>query len=187
MIRLGTGLAGIVAGLAGAEEVVISDYPAMSVLANIRRNVQRNIAHGTRDAIKVMGHEWGVLEDEFAQNHGGRYKCVIAADCFWMPLQHRNLVRSMLHFLSMSVDARVFAIGGFHTGRAILASFFTTAQEEGLILEKIHEEDDKGLRRAWQAERDGGREDVTERKKWLCVATLVKATNVQQQPPPQAT
>ncbi|KAI7146702.1 hypothetical protein KC343_g12188, partial [Hortaea werneckii] len=66
----------------------------------------------------------------------------------------------------------IYAIAGFHTGRRKLAPFFTVAVEQGLELEDIFEEDGEGNRREWQAERDGGREDPTERKKWLVIATL---------------
>ncbi|KAI6873852.1 hypothetical protein KC338_g1435 [Hortaea werneckii] len=66
----------------------------------------------------------------------------------------------------------IYAIAGFHTGRRKLAPFFTVAVEQGLELEDIFEEDGEGNRRDWRAERDGGREDPTERKKWLVIATL---------------
>ncbi|CAD0051087.1 unnamed protein product [Aureobasidium pullulans] len=96
----------------------------------------------------------------------------MAADCFWMPWQHENLASSMLHFLSDDPEARVLAMGGFHTGRAKLAAFFDVASEKGLEVQEIYEEDDQGNRREWVKEKDGGRENVTERKKWLTIAIL---------------
>lgn len=78
----------------------------------------------------------------------------------------------MLHFLTLDAAGRVFAIAGFHTGRAKLAAFFDVAEEEGLAMEEIYEEDAEGTRREWVKERDGGREDHTERKKWLVIARL---------------
>jgi len=90
-----------------------------------------------------------------------------------MPWQHQNLARSMLHFLSTDdPDARVYAVGGFHTGRAKLAPFFDVAEQEGLEVEFIQEEDVTGNVRPWAKERDGGREDVTGRKRWLVTARL---------------
>jgi nicotinamide N-methyltransferase len=61
----GTGLAGILAGLKGAREVVVSDYPAPEVLENLRGNVERNFL-SRRDKtgvgeVRVEGHEWGSL------------------------------------------------------------------------------------------------------------------------------
>ena len=42
----------------------------------------------------------------------------------------------------------------------------------GLQVEDIFEMDAEGRRREWTKERDGGREDVGGRKKWLMVARL---------------
>jgi nicotinamide N-methyltransferase len=79
----GSGLTGIIAAKAGAEEVVISDYPAPEVLRNILVNVERNLGHkghhlesdGSTDAsvvggkrtgnCSVVGHEWGRVPDGF--------------------------------------------------------------------------------------------------------------------------
>lgn len=89
-----------------------------------------------------------------------------------MPSQHRNLMRSMTHFLTLDPGGRIFVIAGFHTGRAKLAAFFDLAVEQGLKIEEIYEEDVGGVTREWLNERDGGKEDVTSRKKWLVVARL---------------
>lgn len=165
-------MSGIVSVLAGASEVVISDYPAPIVLANIKRNFEKNIPDHLRSNVTIQGHEWGVLDDDFAGSHKNHFSRVIAADCFWMPWQHQNLAQSMLHFLSTDPGATVLAIGGFHTGRAKLAAFFDVAEEEGLHVEEIYEEDCDGIRREWVKEKDGGRENVTERKRWLTIARL---------------
>lgn len=172
MASVGVGPSGIVSTLAGAKEVVISDYPAATVLANIKRNVAKNVPEQLLPNVSVEGHEWGVLDDVFASTHKAYFTRVIAADCFWMPWQHQNLARSMLHFLSNNPESTVLAIGGFHTGRAKLAAFFDVADDEGLQLEEIYEEDSNGVRRDWAKEVDGGRENVTERKRWLTIARL---------------
>lgn len=90
-----------------------------------------------------------------------------------MPWQHENLAQSMLHFLSASNNsARVYVIAGFHTGRAKLAPFFDVAEQQGLEVEFIQEEDVEGNVRPWAKERDGGREDISGRKRWLVTARL---------------
>ena len=89
-----------------------------------------------------------------------------------MPQVHLELVQSMLYFLSFKPDARIIAIGGFHTGRAKLAGFFEVAFQHGLEAESMYEENAEGVRRPWVTERDGGQENQTERKKWLVVAVL---------------
>lgn len=169
---IGVGLSGITACLAGAREVVISDYPAKELLDNISRNVQNAIAPGHQSQCRVQGYMWGDCSSEFAVNHKHSFSRIIAADCYWMPGEHENLVRSMLFLLSTSSDARVLAIAGFHTGRAKLAGFFEEAELQGLEVEQIHEEDVAGNRREWAKERDGGFEDHTERKRWLVLAIL---------------
>jgi hypothetical protein len=79
----------------------------------------------------------------------------------------------MLHFLSYDPTSRIHCIAGFHTGRAKLAPFFEeTVLNGGLEVEDIYEMDANGEQRPWVKERDGGREDVTGRKKWLVVARL---------------
>jgi nicotinamide N-methyltransferase len=79
----------------------------------------------------------------------------------------------MLHFLSLSPEARVFCIAGFHTGRVKIALFFEkVVPTSGLEIEAIYEMDAKGVRRPWKAELEGVVEDVGERNKWLVVARL---------------
>jgi nicotinamide N-methyltransferase len=101
-----------------------------------------------------------------------RFTRILAADCYWLSGQHENLVLSMLHFLSLESSARIFAIAGFHTGRARLVNFFEVADEHGLEPDEIYEEDDQGVRREWIPERNNGFEDHTERKKWLVISRL---------------
>jgi hypothetical protein len=152
--------------------VVISDYPAPVVLTNVRSNAKKAIPVTLESSYRIEGHEWGELTTEFAKVYQHHFDRILAADCFWMPSQHFSLVSSMLHFLTLEGCGRVFAIAGFHTGRAKLASFFDVAVEEGLELEEIYEENADGLRREWLKERDGGFEDHNERKKWLVIAIL---------------
>ena len=137
------------------------------------QNVERNASRQSTAYPTVQGHEWGIFDDSFATDNAGRFTRVLAADCFWMPQVHAELVQSMLHFLS--ADGRVFLVSGFHTGRAKLAVFFDVAAEHGLEVEEIHEEDAEGVRRPWAKERDGGRENPTERKRWLVLAVLKRA------------
>lgn len=124
-VGAGTGLAGIIAAYAGAKEVVISDYPATEVLANIQNNVSNNIDSRRKGAIKppktqlippqppleigpvsVEGHEWGVLDDSFSLSNTRAFTRILVADCLWMPHQHHNLLLSISHFLSDDPGSR---------------------------------------------------------------------------------
>ncbi|KAF2275532.1 uncharacterized protein EI97DRAFT_77559 [Westerdykella ornata] len=172
----GVGLAGIAAALSGAHAVAISDYPAPPILDAIKTNVTKNIPNNIKPSVTIEGHKWGDLSTPFAQQHAHSFTRILAADCYWMPHEHDNLARSMTHFLSESPEARVLCIGGFHTGRAKIAGFFEEAvPEAGLEVEEIFEMDATGQRREWRPVRDGGREDIGERKKWLVLARLRRA------------
>lgn len=150
----------------------MTDYPAPVVLENIRRNAERSIPRNLQSKCTIEGHQWGEVEAGFAAEYAHHFTRILAADCYWMPGEHQNLARSMLHYLSVEPRGMVFAISGFHTGRAKLAAFFDVATEEGLEIEEIYEEDANGTRREWVKERDGGTEDVLGRKKWLVIARL---------------
>ncbi|KAL3428106.1 nicotinamide N-methyltransferase [Phlyctema vagabunda] len=176
----GTGLAGMISGLKGAEQVVISDYPAPEVLENIRGNVTRNIEPrkvGTDERVAqeirevtVEGHEWGVLDDTFSVQEKESFGRILVADCLWMPWQHENLLKSIRWFLKP--EGRAWVIAGFHTGREKMAGFYEEERIKRLDLEieKIWERDAEGRTRDWVTDR--GREDITERKRWLVIAIL---------------
>jgi len=150
----------------------MTDYPAPAVLANNRRNVQDAVPVALAHRCSIEGHEWGSLKTPFACSRAHSFTRILAADCYWMSGQHESLVQSMLHFLTLGADGRVFVVSGFHTGRARLANFFEVAVDAGLDIEEIYEEDVGGRRRTWEIERNGGIEDVMERKRWLVVAQL---------------
>ena len=166
----GVGLVAIVSSLAGARRVAVTDYPAPDILQTLRRNTEANV---TGDAkLSVEGHEWGRFGTVFAEREKGGFSRVIAADCLWMPWQHRNLVCSMLHFLSSHPSSTILLVAGFHTGRAKLAPFFDVAEEEGLEIVSIEEEDVEGHKRPWAMQRDDWTERISERKRWLVTAIL---------------
>jgi len=184
----GVGLVGIVSALCDAKEVseqqacqelasdesqvAVTDFPAPVVLDNLRANVKKAVPSQLAGRVSVDGHEWGCLKDQFSVGHANHFSRVIAADCFWMPQVHLELVQSMLHFLPTDPAARIFVISGFHTGRAKLAAFFDVASEHGLEIDTMYEENAEGVRREWARERDGGQENQTDRKKWLAIAIL---------------
>ncbi|APA10232.1 hypothetical protein SS1G_07328 [Sclerotinia sclerotiorum 1980 UF-70] len=168
----GTGLAGIVTALMGAKEVVLSDYPDENVLANLRKNVAKNIeANGFGD-VTVQGHEWGVLDDQFSIDNKERFTRVIASDCLWMPWQHENLLKSIRWFLKE--DGRAWICAGFHTGRELMRGFFEEEKlaAAGLEIESIYERDANGVEREWVTDRGAEDRDAIARKRWLVIAIL---------------
>jgi EEF1A N-terminal glycine/lysine methyltransferase len=130
----------------------------------------------------IEAHEWGSITDGFSKAKQNSYTRVIAADCLWMSSQHRNLVRSIAHFLCReSPKACALVVAGFHTGRNIVADFFKQfliSKErdniaEELSITEIYESDMNGARRPWQESRaNESREDA---KRWCVVAVVVRA------------
>lgn len=170
----GTGLAGIVAALKGAREVVLTDYPAPEVLANIRENVERNVSSRKDKSrvgeVRVEGHEWGFLGDAFSEANRESFDRILVADCLWMPWQHLNLLKSIRWF--MNANGKAWVVAGFHTGRRKMRGFYeeSALMEAGLEVEKIWERNAEGMEREWTVDR--GVEDVTERKRWLVIGIL---------------
>jgi EEF1A N-terminal glycine/lysine methyltransferase len=75
-------------------------------------------------------------------------------------------------------EGKIWIVAGFHTGRAIVASFFETAVRMGLVVEDIYErdlnasEEEGGIRRDWTPLREG--EGPDNRKRWCVIAILKK-------------
>lgn len=159
-----------------AMQVSITDYPAPPILAAIKKNVANNVPAALQPNVTVEGHTWGSTGSPFECSHAHHYTRILAADCLWMPWEHENLAKSMLHFLADVPEARVLCIAGFHTGRAKIAPFFEEViAQQGLQVEDIFEMDADGRRRPWAVERDGGTENIGERKKWLVLARIRRA------------
>lgn len=174
----GTALPSLMAALLGAEEVVVTDYPAPEVLGNLKSVVAANAVPensplGAVAPVQALGHAWGELGTEFALANRGKYDRVLVCDCLWMPWQHGNLLRSISWFLKDGDEGRVWLVAGFHTGRKMVADFFdqnTLREDGGLEVECIFERDCDGVEREWVPDR--GWEDPSVRKRWLVVAVL---------------
>lgn len=80
--------------LCGAEETVISDYPAPVILDNLQKNVNVNVPKDVVSRPVVRGHEWGVLDDDFSIKNKGRFARVLAAGMAQMFMQ--NLIHHHL-------------------------------------------------------------------------------------------
>ncbi|KAK6534181.1 hypothetical protein TWF281_005514 [Arthrobotrys megalospora] len=176
VLELGAGAAlpSLLSAISGAKAVVITDYPAPEILANITSNVALNRSKLISSDIQVYGHTWGNLDEEVAQKHANSFTRVIAADTLWMTWEHENLVQSMLHFLDNSPTSRVIVVAGLHTGRQKMANFWDVAVKS-FDIDNIIERDIDGIEREYKADR--GIEDVIERKRWLIVGSLKKKSS----------
>lgn len=159
----------------------------------------KGFKEGGNGSIGVEGHEWGVLDNDFATQNKGAFERVLVADCLWMPWQHSNLRKSIAWFSAPAVSPSTqkndetshlplseenpytpnsgglaYVIAGFHTGRAKMAPFFDPEgmREDGLVVERIWERNAEGGEREWRDDRGEEDKDVTARKRWLVVAIV---------------
>ncbi|KAI9155254.1 nicotinamide N-methyltransferase [Paramyrothecium foliicola] len=179
----GTALPSMMAGLLGARRVVVTDYPAPTVMKTLRANIARNIRPELAPAqpdgpvtpsVLVEGHAWGELAPTDALCAADRHAFdrLLVCDCLWMPWQHANLHASISHFLrAADPSARAWVVAGFHTGRDKMRGFFDAdaLAAAGLELDRAWERECDGKERPWSWDRE---EDVTVRKRWLVVASL---------------
>ena len=166
---------GIISTLSEASTIAITDFPSQDILATIRKNVSRNVPQHLSSRVLVQGHEWGDFSSDFALSHTHAFTRVLAADTLWLDSQHEALLGSMAHFLSEDAGSRIWVVAGFHTGRAKVAGFIDKVSSVGLVVDEIWEVDIDGRTRLWARERDGGKEDISGRKKWCLVAVLENA------------
>ena len=82
--------------------------------------------------------------------------------------EHDSLARSMQHFLSPSISARIWVTAGFHTGREKVVAFFDTMDRKDFELDRAWEQNVMGHQRPW----DPIREDTGGKGKWLVIAML---------------
>lgn len=193
----GTALPSLLSALLGAKRVVMTDYPAPRVIANLRENAARNIkpefspvSAATESGrvqyegdglpeqtlslaeAEVSGHAWGEMSTPLAKANHHAFDRVLVCDCLWMPWQHENLLLSIEGFLKNNADARCWVVAGFHSGRAAMRDFFRAEKLNGvgLQVDRIWERDVEGVEREWSWDR--GIEDPGARKRWLTVAIL---------------
>ncbi|KAK4945181.1 hypothetical protein LTR10_015607 [Elasticomyces elasticus] len=208
----GTALPSIISALSGAASLTITDHPSSPALTmgaieqNLRENVLETprVDHtNSRPVVNVFGYTWGTTK-MYLPNHYGKpapeqletFDRIIIADCLWMPSQHVNLVKTILHYLESSQkDACAFVLAGFHTGRATVRRFFEIAtgewreEDQGgdedededeelravqgrLKAADIFEIDTNGVRRPWLPSRPG--EDKQQTRRWTVCAVLVR-------------
>lgn len=197
----GTALPSLINALSGASTVVITDHPNSPSITTgtILSNVQANLfpegkPPRTTAKVNIRGYVWG--EADFWSpptsgklqpllNTGGQslgFDRVLICDCLWMPSQHRNLVSSIVKWLHPSNDSVAIVVAAFHTGRSIVANFFSIAAGEDtdgrgtkalLSISEIYEIDVDGMRREWQSERPDETRDQA--KRWFVVGILKRS------------
>ncbi|KIW27062.1 uncharacterized protein PV07_06841 [Cladophialophora immunda] len=95
-------------------------------------------------AVDIFGYTWGMAKMYLPSHYGKSaerqpkdFDRIIIADCLWMPAQHVNLVKTILHYLCQEpsqpvspAESCALVVAGFHTGREIVRHFFEVATGE---------------------------------------------------------
>lgn len=78
----------------------------------LTQNTEKAIPAELKARYQVAGYEWGDVASPLARAKAGTFTRILAADCYWMPHEHQNLVKSMMHMLDDSRDSRIFVVSG---------------------------------------------------------------------------
>ncbi|WVR00067.1 hypothetical protein IAU59_007209 [Kwoniella sp. CBS 9459] len=111
----GAGLPSIACTLAGAKQVVITDYPDTNLVENMRFNADINLSGNQRGAVDVVGHTWGHdVKHLMARTEGQGYDLLILSDLVFNHSQHDALIKTVNATLSDSPDACILVFFTHH-------------------------------------------------------------------------
>lgn len=100
------GLPSLTACSLGAANVCATDYPSISVIANLKKNVARYAQHDNKYAhdnsdklhngIAVIPYKWGEdFHPLLSVNKHEKYDVVLSAECLWHHDSHESLAKSI--------------------------------------------------------------------------------------------
>ncbi|KAK2754676.1 nicotinamide n-methyltransferase [Arachnomyces sp. PD_36] len=110
----GGGLPSLVCAVKGARNTVVTDYPDVDLVENLRWNAAA--CESLRDpssALHVAGYKWGASPDnlfEFLPAQSSGFDVLILADVIYNRPEHHNLVSSIQKTLKKSPDSVAFVI-----------------------------------------------------------------------------
>ncbi|OCF75942.1 nicotinamide N-methyltransferase [Kwoniella mangroviensis CBS 8886] len=147
ILELGAGAAlpSIACTLAGARQVVITDYPDNDLVENMRFNVDVNIPGDLRGNVDVVGHLWGHdVKHLMARTDNEGYELLILSDLVFNHSQHDALIKTVNSTLSSSPDACVLVFFTSHRPHLVKEdnAFFPrlAASGDGWVYQKVVEE-----------------------------------------------
>lgn len=141
----GAGLPSIVCALKGALGVVVSDYPDIDLIDNLKINIERNRRHNTTNLV-AEGYLWGndtaTLKAHLpSEKRNDGFDLLILADLLFNHSEHESLARSIAMTLGHGKDS--CALVFFTPYRPWLLDkdldFFRIVKEHGFVVEKILE------------------------------------------------
>lgn len=141
----GTGLGSIVAALAGAAQVVATDYPDPEIIQNLERNIRRNtgIASNTEGVspalVQVIPYRWGSsVAPLYECPRGAPFDVILMADLLSYHQAHASLLWSVKALLaSPAVVPEAVALVTFAHHRPHVAdrdlAFFDLVKTDGSL------------------------------------------------------
>ncbi|OLL26661.1 Protein N-methyltransferase nnt1 [Neolecta irregularis DAH-3] len=138
VLELGAGAAlpGIIAALNGAQLTVITDYPDIELVENIRYNVEKNI-DDPRGKVIVEGYLWGNSPESFLP--GEKFDVLILSDLVFNHSEHAKLISTCKKTLCREGKILVSFIHHRPYKQAEDLRFLVLAEEGGFEVEKIYE------------------------------------------------
>ncbi|EER24669.1 nicotinamide n-methyltransferase [Coccidioides posadasii str. Silveira] len=145
----GAGLPSLVCAIKGAKTVVVTDYPDLDLIANLRYNATacEELIRASSPfpcSLRVEGYLWGadpanVLSHLESPEEG--FDVLILADVIYNHPQHHNLIASVQKTLKKSRDAAAFVVFTPYQPWLLdkIAAFFPKAESSGFQVTKLFE------------------------------------------------
>ncbi|KIX04066.1 uncharacterized protein Z518_07619 [Rhinocladiella mackenziei CBS 650.93] len=139
----GAGLPGLVSAILGARKVVVTDYPDLELIVNLRYNIQHCDAIENKSAIVAEGFLWGNSADSLKAHisPAAGFDLLILADILFNHSEHAKLLCTLRDCLKKTMDA--VALVFFTPYRPWLLDkdlhFFELARADGFVVNKILE------------------------------------------------
>lgn len=146
----GAGLPSLISALNSASTVVVTDYPDVDLIDNLKYNIQNSLsAASSRSPIFAEGYLWGAdpspLLSHLSHSPEGKkdgFDVLILADLLFNHSEHTKLVSTLQLTLSRAPSSRAYVF--FTPYRPWLIekdmAFFDRAREAGFRVEKLFEE-----------------------------------------------
>jgi nicotinamide N-methyltransferase len=140
----GAGLPSLVCALNGARQTVVTDYPDVELIDNLRYNIDHCKLLPAPPQIVAEGYLWGAPIEDITQHLPGSDKAfdvLILADLLFNHSEHAKLIQTVELTLKRSPDSRAYVF--FTPYRPWLLekdlAFFDLARAAGFAVEKTFE------------------------------------------------
>ncbi|KYG40405.1 hypothetical protein M433DRAFT_216593 [Acidomyces richmondensis BFW] len=142
----GAGLPSLICAIRGAKQVVVTDYPDVELIDNLRYNIEHCALLPVPRNIQAEGYLWGastakILSHISQDEAGSRFDLLILADLLFNHSEHSKLLATVQGTLKKSSEA--LALVFFTPYRPWLLekdlSFFDLALKGGFDVRKIFE------------------------------------------------